>query len=129
MPGKLVVQSELAREVGISATSLAQILHHLRKAGILVARRGPAGGVMLSKPASRISVLEVVRAVDGFGLAGRCVLGFSECSDRTPCPAHPVWKRARTLLEQQLERRSLADLAVSVAGKRARASIVRAGYS
>lgn len=120
-PDRLVVQSALADEVGISTTSLAQIVQRLRQAGVVRARRGPSGGVALSRPASQIRVLEVVRAIDGFGLAGRCLLGFSECSDETPCPAHPVWKRARALLERQLERRSLADLAVSVAGKRARA--------
>ncbi|HKB70075.1 MAG TPA: Rrf2 family transcriptional regulator [Thermoanaerobaculia bacterium] len=119
-PGRLMVQSELAIEVGISTTSLAQIVQPLRKAGIVRARRGPFGGVALARPAAEIRVLEVVRAIDGFGLAGRCLLGFSECTDETPCPAHPVWKRARALLERQLERRSLADLAVSVAGKRAR---------
>ena len=118
--GKLVGQSRLARELKIPLASLAQVLHRLRRAGILIARRGPSGGVALSRPAGEITVLEVVRAIEGTGLEGRCVLGLDDCSDQAPCPAHPVWKRARTLLEMQLERRSLKDLVTSIRRKAAR---------
>jgi Rrf2 family transcriptional regulator, iron-sulfur cluster assembly transcription factor len=118
--GKLVGQARLARELKIPAASLAQVLHRLRRAGLLNARRGPSGGVSLSRSAGDITVLEVVRAIEGTGLQGRCVLGLDDCTDQAPCPAHPVWKRARTLLELQLERRSLKDLVSSMRRKAAR---------
>ena len=121
VPGRAVPLPELARDVGISTTALAPLLRRLGAAGIVRARRGPAGGVMLARPAAAITVLDVVRAIDGAPLAGRCVLGFSDCADETPCPAHPVWRRARPLLERQLARRSLADLASAVGRKRVRA--------
>jgi Rrf2 family protein len=121
VPGRPIPQAELARDIGISTTALGPLLSRLQAAGLVRARRGPLGGITLSRSAAAITVLDIVRAIDGHGLAGRCVLGFSDCADETPCPAHPVWKRARALLDRQLERRSLADLAVSVAGKRARA--------
>jgi Rrf2 family protein len=118
-PGELESLSRLAAESGTPPAALAQILHRLRRAGLLQARRGPSGGMRLARPASEISVLEVVRAVDGTGLEGRCILGFPACGDATPCPAHPVWKNARAMLEARLESRSLADLARSVARKNA----------
>ena len=117
-----IPQSALARASRIPATSLAQILHRLRNAGLVVARRGPSGGVGLSRAARDIAVLEIIRAIDGAGIEGRCVLGFSECSDATPCPAHPVWKPAKERLARQLENRSLDDLTRSVERKRARAA-------
>lgn len=110
--------SSLAAGTGAPAPALGQVLHVLRKAGLLEGRRGRGGGVRLARPAAKISVLEVVRAVEGTPLEGRCVLGFSPCGDEAPCPAHPVWKKARTLLERRLERRSLADLARTVARKK-----------
>ena len=116
----LISQSTLSRMAKISAASLAQILHRLRNAGLIVARRGPSGGVGLARAARDIAVLEIIRAIDGTGIEGRCVLGFSECSDATPCPAHPVWKPAKELLARQLENRSLDDLARTVERKRAR---------
>ena len=118
-PGALVSLSDLAAATGARAPALAQVLARLRRAGLLAARRGPAGGVRLSRPPAEISVLEVVRAVDGTGLEDRCILGLPACGDEAPCPAHPVWKRARTLLEKRLENRSLADLARAVARKSA----------
>lgn len=120
--GALVGQARLARELGIPLASLGQTLHRMRRAGILYARRGPSGGVALARPASEITVLEIVLAIEGAGLQGRCVLGLDDCNDQTPCPAHPVWKRARALLERQLERRTLQDLAASVRRKAARRS-------
>ncbi len=116
-PQAWVPQAALAEELGISGPMLAQIVHRLRKAGLLSARRGPAGGVGLARPASKVAVLEVVRAIDGTGLEGRCVLGFESCTDQAPCPAHPIWSHVRPLLERELEHRSLLDLVKTVESK------------
>ena len=118
-PGSLRSLATLSAETGTPPAALAQIVHRLRRAGLLAARRGPSGGVRLARPAAQITVLEIVRVVDGVDLDGRCILGFSACGDATPCPAHPIWKRARAMLEQRLERRSLADLVLTVQRKNA----------
>ncbi|HEV8269356.1 MAG TPA: Rrf2 family transcriptional regulator [Thermoanaerobaculia bacterium] len=117
-PDAWVPQPVLAEELKISAPMLAQIVHRLRKAGLLSAQRGPSGGVGLARPATKIAVLDVVRAIDGAGVAGRCVLGFDACTDDAPCPAHPIWSHVRPLLERELEHRSLLDLVKSVEGKK-----------
>ena len=126
-PGALHGLATLSREAGVPPAVLGQIVHRLRHAGLLDGRRGPSGGVRLSREPAQIPVLEVVRVFDGDGVGGRCVLGFLECSDRTPCPAHPVWKIARAALERQLEARSLADLVGAVAKKRVAAARRLAG--
>ncbi|HEX9148579.1 MAG TPA: Rrf2 family transcriptional regulator [Thermoanaerobaculia bacterium] len=124
-PGALRSLAALAAAARTPLPALAQIVRRLRRAGLLQARRGPSGGVRLVRPAVQISVLDVVRAVDGTGLEGRCILGFPACGDATPCPAHPVWKNARTILEARLESRSLADLARTVARKNAAVAALR----
>ena len=116
-PGTLRRLPVLARQIGAPPDALAQIAGTLRRAGLIEARRGPSGGVRLTRPPSEISVLEIVLAIDGAGLEARCILGFPACADATPCPAHPVWKRARALLEARLESRSLEELARSVERK------------
>ncbi len=128
-PDAWVSQREIAGAIGLSPASLAQILHRLRKSGLVTARRGPAGGVSLARPPEGITVLEVIRAIDGTGVGGRCVLGFDACTEDTPCPAHPVWAFVRGLLERELEGRSLLDLVKSVAQKKAktRAGAARRG--
>jgi Rrf2 family protein len=128
-PGALRPLSCLSEETGTPPAVLAQVIHRLRRAGLLVGRRGPSGGVRLAKSPDQIAVLEVIRVFDGIGVGTRCVLGFLECADATPCPAHPVWKIARSALERQLEDRSLADLVGAVRKKRAAAAkrVRRAG--
>ena len=121
-PGTLRSLAGLSTETGTPPAVLAQVVHRLRRAGLLAARRGPSGGVRLAKNPDEIPVLEVIRVFDGVGVGGRCVLGFLECADSTPCPAHPVWKIARSALERQLEDRSLADLVGAVDKKRAAAA-------
>jgi Rrf2 family protein len=117
-PDAWVGQAELARVLDVSAPSLAQIVFRLRRAGLLTARRGPNGGVALSRGAHEITVADVVTAIDGTSLAGRCVLGFDECTNDAPCPAHPVWAAVRPILERDLERKTLLDLVRTVEGKR-----------
>jgi Rrf2 family protein len=103
-------ETTLARETGLSLPDLQQVVHFLRLAALVEVTRGRAAGVRLARPASRVSLLEVVRAIDGAGLWGRCILGLEECSDALPCPAHPAWKQARSLLEDHLDNQSLEDL-------------------
>jgi len=61
----LVGSQEIARLLGISENQLARVLKSLVSARILWSLRGPGGGYRPARPASRVSVLEVIEAVDG----------------------------------------------------------------
>ena len=117
-PGSSRSLSVLGGEIGMSGPALEQVVHFLRLAGLLEAPRGQSTAVRLARPASEISLLAVVRAIDAAGLWGRCILGLQECSDAAPCPAHPAWKKARAMLEQHLDSQSLVDLTRVVARRR-----------
>lgn len=56
---------ELAERRNIPDQFLEQLFSTLRRAGLLTSRRGSKGGYILSRPASEITVLEVVQALDG----------------------------------------------------------------
>jgi Rrf2 family protein len=117
-PGSSRSLSVLAGEIGMSGPALEQVVHFLRLARLLEAPRDQTAAVRLARPASEISLLAVVRAIDGAGLWGRCILGLEACSDTAPCPAHPVWKKARAMLEEHLDSQSLVDLTRVVARRR-----------
>src|SRR3989440_11579543 len=57
--------AELARRRGIPVQFLEQLFATLRRAGILRAQRGVKGGYSFARPASEITVLEVVELLDG----------------------------------------------------------------
>ena len=57
--------AELARRREIPVQFLEQLFASLRRAGILRSQRGVKGGYSLARPASEITVLEIVELLDG----------------------------------------------------------------
>jgi Rrf2 family protein len=57
--------AELARRRGIPVQFLEQLFANLRRAGILRSQRGVKGGYSLARPASEVTVLELVELLDG----------------------------------------------------------------
>jgi Rrf2 family protein len=115
---------DLADLQGISSSFVAKIFPKLEKAGIVTASDGLRGGYWLAKPANRITVLDVVDAIEGkkplfecLQIRGRCAL----FGDKPPawsvkglCSIHAVMIRAETSMREELARTSLADLAHAV---------------
>jgi Rrf2 family protein len=56
---------ELAEAAGVPAPFLAQVLKRLAHRGLLRSKRGRAGGFVLGRPSSEITVADVVLALDG----------------------------------------------------------------
>ncbi len=55
---------ELAQREAISANFLVQILNDLRRSGIIDSKRGKAGGYLLSRPPTEITLRQIVESVD-----------------------------------------------------------------
>ena len=56
---------DIADACGIPSGHLLKILQQLVRAQILSSERGPAGGFVLRRPATEITLLDVVEAIDG----------------------------------------------------------------
>lgn len=56
---------EISERELIPARFLEQIFQDLKKAGLISSKRGPRGGYHLARPASEISLGDVVRALEG----------------------------------------------------------------
>jgi Rrf2 family transcriptional regulator, nitric oxide-sensitive transcriptional repressor len=81
-PDRLASIGEIARTYRISHNHLMKVVHDLRKEGFLDAVRGRNGGISLARPASEITVGDVVRHTEGtFDLVDceTCVIA-SACS-------------------------------------------------
>lgn len=88
---------------------LSRIFRRLTRHGILRAKRGRGNGYSLRRPASSISLREVIEAVEGATVFQRCLLWRDDCSDSNPCPVHHRLKELRPRVEELLETTSLAD--------------------
>lgn len=109
--GELIKGDRLASEQHIPARFLEGILRQLRQAGVVSSQRGADGGYRLARPASEITVADVVRALDG-PLAD--VRGDRpENADYTGAAEHlaEVWIATRAALRGVLDHVTLADIA------------------
>lgn len=107
---KFVPIHEIADELDLSFHFLTKILQQLTEAGLMVSYRGPNGGIALARAADRISLHDVVRAIDGDDLFTNCALGLAECNDKRPCPLHEMWKRRGGEIRDALQNASLSGL-------------------
>ena len=57
--------SSIAERNGISTQYLEQVFASLRRAGIVKSIKGAQGGYLLNKPADKITVAEIIEALDG----------------------------------------------------------------
>ena len=109
-PQRLVPIREIGASVDVPRPFLSKILARLSRGGLVKARRGPHGGVMLSRSAAQTSLGDVVHALDGPVEHSRCYLGLPGCNDRNPCPLHATWKRVRADLDRELRDLTVEDL-------------------
>jgi Rrf2 family protein len=108
--GEYVSVPVIARAQKISPSFLSKIVRQLVTNKLLDSMKGPGGGVRLSRPADRIQLLDIVRAIDGLEGFERCVIGEPHCSDRRPCPVHSFWLPIRQSIHKMFSEHSLSDL-------------------
>jgi Rrf2 family protein len=105
---------QVAEELDISFHFLTKILQTLTQDGIMNSYRGPNGGIMLARSAKDISLIEIVRSIDGNEIFTDCFLGLPHCGNPIPCPVHEQWATIRTDIAKVLSSTTLFDLATKV---------------
>ncbi len=100
----------IAADLGLSFPFLTKILQQLTDAGIITSSRGPKGGVKLARPASGITLAQIVEGIDGPDIFRGCVLGLSGCGSKRPCPMHHLWAVLREELRQKFRKTTLAAM-------------------
>lgn len=103
--------SEIAAAVDVPQTFLAKIFQQFSKIGLVKSYRGTGGGFLLGRTADKITLLEVVEAVEGPIVPNRCVSGGGECDRATGCNVHPVWLNVQSQVRGILANVSLKELA------------------
>ncbi|MBP1770903.1 MAG: transcriptional regulator [Holophagaceae bacterium] len=108
--GSHCLSKDLAAQLDLPAPYLAKILQSLAQASLLESVRGPKGGFRLSRPAHRITVGEVVVAIEGPKSLDGCVMGFPVCSSEHPCPLHEAWTAVKSQVASSMTEATIRDL-------------------
>jgi Rrf2 family protein len=109
----LVPLSQIKEQQNLPMPYLEQLVMPLRKAGLVRGSRGQRGGYELIQPPEKVTVSQVVRALDGDFAPVECVADDYEagtCVREEQCTSRFVWERLKTSVNEMLESITLADL-------------------
>jgi Rrf2 family protein len=109
-----ITAGALATTHEMPLTFLKTILSELRRADLIFSQRGPDRGYRLTRPASDISVGEVIRVVDGSLINVRGEPAGDAAYEGAATYLRQVWLAADTALLSVIDGVSLADI---VAGR------------
>ncbi|MFJ6728858.1 MULTISPECIES: RrF2 family transcriptional regulator [unclassified Streptomyces] len=109
-PARPLTCEAMASAQGIPFRFLKSVVGELRRAGLVRSQRGCEGGYWLGRPADEITVLDVVRAVDGeiITLRGEPLAGLDYPGPADELPA--VWRQIEADARALLGGRTLASL-------------------
>ena len=112
-PDKQVTAPQLSEDSSVPAPTVAKVLKALAKEGVLASQRGVHGGYRLARPAGDISMLEVIRALEGPVSLTACVDGAEgDCDVESLCPVRGNWDRVNTAIRGALADVTLEDMAI-----------------
>ncbi|MGB3305643.1 MAG: Rrf2 family transcriptional regulator [Thermomicrobiales bacterium] len=105
--------TEIAKESSVPTAYLEQLIAPLRRAGLVVSKRGARGGYMLTRAPELIRIGDVYRVMEGPVAPMDCV--SEDANDQTcplidGCETRPIWLKVRDSIVDALDSTTLADL-------------------
>jgi len=113
--GARLSATALAEETGVPLPTTQKLMGQLAGAGLLTSARGAAGGFALARPASEISLADVVEAVEGPIAMTVCSEGRTDCALDAHCRVKPHMGVVGSAVRGALDAVSLTQLCSSPA--------------
>lgn len=114
-PGMQASAHAIAEATRIPPPMASKVLKALARDGLLRSQRGVKGGYELARPASAITVAEIIESLDGPIAVTDCVDGApGDCVIESLCPARTNWERINTAIRGALDGVTLAEMADAI---------------
>ena len=108
--GRPVKGETVAAAQGLPPKYTENILVELRRAGVIRSQRGAEGGFMLDRPATEVTIADIIRAVDGPLAEVRGMPPEEADYEGVAVHLQDVWVATRTALRSVLETTTVADV-------------------
>jgi FeS assembly SUF system regulator len=110
-PGQVFSANDLAGRLGLGVATVSKILKSLARHELVASVRGQRGGYSLSRPPARITLADIVDALEEqpFGLT-ECSAHAGLCGIEGGCRVQANWQRVSAVVRRALESVSLADM-------------------
>ena len=129
--GKGLSVDALADFFEVPSAYLAKQMQLLRRAGIVQSVRGKRGGYRLAKPVDAITLLDIVRAIEGPMPAFRCTeirqngpCGLKPKDCKRPCEVASAFSKAEDAYAQALQSQTIASVMQEAAANSSREHMV-----
>lgn len=107
----VMTAQEVADGTGLPSATVAKLLKQLARGGLVRARRGATGGYQIDRPATAITVYEVLTVLEGERHLVDCVDGTSGlCAIESSCAMRGRWDPVHAAVRTALEGVTLADI-------------------
>ncbi len=107
---KPILVREIAERQSVSAKYLEHIMLALKKAGLVESMSGAKGGYLLMKEPSTITLLDVVKVLEGSMSPVPCVDHREMCDRSGYCRVVDVWDKVREAIDGVLSSVTIKDL-------------------
>lgn len=105
----IILSQEISKKYKIPLEYLLKILQQLVKANLLRSKRGPRGGFSLARPAKKITLLQVIEAVDG-PMVNQLNLAEHARGERYAARVEQTYSKAIAQAKAVFAKAKLADL-------------------
>jgi Rrf2 family protein len=104
--------TEIRQEMLIPKAFMSRIVAQLSRSGLINTFPGRDGGLMLPRPASQITLRDIVEAFEGPILLSEClqVKGEDDCPFQSNCPIRPKWGRVQVAMLREMASITFEDL-------------------
>jgi len=106
---KVCSAKEISQKEKIPFDFLEKIFSKLQQKGLVKSQRGARGGYFLAKPPQKISVREIIGALENKEIFS-VTCKRKHCFSKKKCPVKKVWKKIKKNLSSTLEEITLVDL-------------------
>lgn len=107
----VVTLREISQSQNVPEKFLAKIFQNLTRAGLVRSHRGVHGGFSLAKPPKRISVADIIEAIQGEGDPIKCVVNRRDCGKKKNCAVRDLILEGRQQMFALYKKRTLLELA------------------
>lgn len=111
---KKIMVKDIASPINVPQPYIAKLLQELSRQNVISSTRGPKGGFYLSEEDKKQPLKKIVNVIDGESRLTSCLLSLENCNEEKPCPLHKLAAPLRTQLLDNLENKTICDLARDV---------------
>jgi Rrf2 family transcriptional regulator, iron-sulfur cluster assembly transcription factor len=105
---------QISKDLDLPTPFLAKILQQLAKQKILKSLKGPHGGFSLLRDQKKITILDIVKTIDGEEIFTNCIIHGTACTcvdkNKDECPLHDDYAKVRSELIDLFSHTTVYDL-------------------